>query len=158
MKTNIISPSEVVAVAFSDGAYLPPEVIAEEDIAVAVARWITPVVGEGVLQAVAEGKYPELKSDYLLPAIAHHTRLLVQPRLNCATTPMGATVVGTSTQRLPTDPMLRGLMRSLRERARHSLKRLSAYMDASSEQIAEYKTKCNVLKRCSCDGGFVQVL
>ena len=100
----------------------------------------------------------ELKSDYLLPAIAHHTRLLVQPRLNCATTPMGATVVGTSTQRLPTDPMLRGLMRSLRERARHSLKRLSAYMDASAEQIAEYKTKCNVLKRCSCDGGFVQVL
>ena len=31
MKTNIITPSEVVAVAFSDGAYLPPEVIAEED-------------------------------------------------------------------------------------------------------------------------------
>ena len=31
MKTNIITPTEVVAVAFSDGAYLPPEVIAEED-------------------------------------------------------------------------------------------------------------------------------
>lgn len=158
MKTNIITPAEVVAEAFSDGAYLPSDVIAEGDIVVAVERWIKPVVGEEVLQAVADGQYPELKSDYLLPAIAHHTRLLVQPRLNCATSAMGATVVGTSTQRLPTDPLLRGLMRSVRERARISLKRLSAYLEANKEQIAEYNDKCNILKRCSCDGGFVQIL
>ena len=69
MKTNIITPSEVVAVAFSDGAYLPPEVIAEEDIAVAVERWIKPVVGEGVLQAVAEVSTPNSRATTSSPLL-----------------------------------------------------------------------------------------
>ena len=60
MKTNIITPAEVVELAFSDGGYLAPDVIAEADIAVAVERWVEPVVGEGVLQAVADGKYSVL--------------------------------------------------------------------------------------------------
>ncbi|MBO7330933.1 MAG: hypothetical protein J6U52_03975 [Alistipes sp.] len=157
MKTNIITPAEVVGLAFSDGGYLAPDVIAEADIAVAVERWVEPVVGEGVLQAVADGKYSELKSDYLLPAIALYTRLLVQPRLNGATGQLGLTVGGGSA-RAASDALRREHLRAIKERARMALKRLSTYLDAHAGQIAEYDEKCNILKRCSCDGGFVQIL
>ena len=158
MRNNVITPAEVVEVAFSDCGYLSSDVVAEADIAVAVERWITPVVGEPLLEAVAAGRYAELKSDYLLPAIALYTRLVVQPRLNGATGQLGLTVVGASTQRAASDGVRQELQRAIKERASGALKRLSRYLDEHADEIAEYDEKCNILKRCSCDGGFVQIL
>lgn len=158
MKTNIITPAEVISKAFSDGGYLSPDVVGEEDIAVAVERWILPVVGEALLEAVAAGKYEELCSDYLKPAIALHSRLVVQPRLNCATGQLGLSVAAATTHRVASDGLRGELQRAIKERARVALRRLSRYLDAHAAEIAEYDEKCNILKRCSCDGGFVQIL
>lgn len=77
--------------AFSDGGYIPAEAIAEIDITMATERWVAPVVGQALLEKVAEGEYAELKSDYIAPAVAFYTRYLVQPRLNAATNQMGLT-------------------------------------------------------------------
>ena len=158
MEKSIITPSQVVQIAFSDGCYIDPATIAEADIAVATERWITPVVGQPLLDAVAAGSYAELRDDYLLPAIALHTRQLVQPRMNASTGQLGLAVVSSSTQRAADEALRRELQQSVKERARAALKRLSAYLDAHSAEIAEYDEKSNVLKRCCCDGGFVQIL
>lgn len=158
MRSNIITSAEVVALAFTDGGYLSPDVISEADIAVAVERWIVPVVGESLLEAVAAGQYEELKEEYLKPAIALYTRLVVQPRLAAATGQLGLTVVGGTPQRAASDALRSELSRAIRERAKTALKRLSRYLDAHTSEVAEYDEKCNILKRCSCDGGFVQIL
>ena len=60
MRYNIITPEQVVAMAFSDGEYVASEVISEADIDTAIARWVKPIVGEALLEAVAGGSYEEL--------------------------------------------------------------------------------------------------
>ena len=118
--------------AFSDGGYIPAEAIAEIDITMATERWVVPVVGQALLEKVAEGEYAELKSDYIAPAVAFYTRYLAQPARE-------------------------ELRRSLKARAQTALKRLSEYLDANTQLFAEYNPAKNILKRCSFDGGFVQV-
>lgn len=158
MKYNIITPQEVLSLAFSDGGYITPDVIAEADIAVATDRWITPVVGDALLEAVEAGNYEELRETYIKPAIAFCTRVLIQPRLAAATGQLGLTVVGGTPQRAASDSLRKELLRAIRERARIALKALSRYLDTHACEVAEYDEKCNILKRCSCDGGFVQIL
>lgn len=156
MTKSIITPTEVVATAFSDGGYVAPEAIAEIDIVAATERWIVPVVGEALLESVAEGKYEELKSQYIAPAVALYTRLLVQPRLNVATNQLGLTAPALS-HKAAERTAREELQRALKIRARTALRHLSEYLDKNAAQFAEYTPSKNILKRCSCDGGFVQI-
>lgn len=157
MRYNIITPAEVVGLAFSDGGYIAPAAIAEEDITAAIERWVKPIVGEAVLEAVSQGSYAEMCQDVLKPAIAFCVRQEVQPRLNASTSQLGlAAAVGSGVK--AADESLRGeYMRAVKVRARTALKSLSDYMEAHATQIKEYDRGHNVLNRCSCDGGFVQI-
>lgn len=157
MKYNIITPAEVVELAFSDGGYIAPATIAEEDISTAIERWIKPIVGEAVLEKVEQGGYAELCQEVLKPAIAFCTRQVVQPRLNALTSQLGlAASVGSGVK--AADESLRGeYMRAVKVRARTALKSMSDYLEAHAAQIKEYDSKENILNRCSCDGGFVQI-
>ena len=154
MTKSIITPAEVIATAFSDGEYVAPEAIAETDIVAATERWVVPVMGSELLGKIAEGEYAELKSDYVAPAVALYTRLLVQPRLNAATSQLGLSVP--SGTHKAAEKSLRGeLQRALKTRAQMALRRLSDYLDASAKKIAEYTPEKNILKHCSCSGGIV---
>jgi hypothetical protein len=156
MTKSIITSTEVLAIAFSDGEYIPAEAIAEADIVAATERWVTPVVGSALLEKVAQGDYAELR-DYLSTAIAFHTRLMVQPRLNASTSLLGLTVGGGSSRRASDEGLRRELMRSLRTRARQALRALSEYLEQNKASYKEYNAKENILKKCCCDGGFVQI-
>lgn len=157
MRYNIITPAEVLALAFSDGGYLPPDVIAHEDIEAAIERWVKPIVGEALLDAVQSGGYAEFGQDILKPAIAFCVRWAVQPRLNAPTSQLGlAAAVGSGVK--SADKSLREeLIRAVKVRARTALKSMSEYLEAHAAEMKEYDTKQNVLNRCSCDGGFVQI-
>lgn len=67
MEEKIITPQEVISLAFTDGEYLAAEVIAAADISAAVERWILPVVGESLIKAVAAGAYEEFAAEHLKP-------------------------------------------------------------------------------------------
>ena len=157
MKHNIITSQQVVDIAFSDGGYLSPSMIVEEDIAVATERWVKPVVGEALLEAVEAGKYEELKGEYLLPVVAFYTRLLVQPRLNAISSQAGLAVAVGASCKAAEQSLREEHMRAIRLRARAALTALAEYLNAHAEEIEEYDPKCNVLNRCSCDGGIVQI-
>lgn len=157
MKQSIITPQQVVEIAFSDGGYLSPDVVAQVDIEAAAERWVKPVVGEALLEAVAAGRYEELREEYLKPVLALYTRLLVQPRLNVATSQLGLTVSAGATCKAAEASHRSELMQALKARARTALRALSHYLDDHTELLAEYEPKRNVLNRCSCDGGFVQI-
>ena len=157
MANNIISPPEVVALAFSDGGYVAPEAVGEVDIAAAIERWIKPVVGEALLEAVQGGEYAELKSEYLQPAVAAYVRLAIQPRLNAATSQLGLYTPNSSHLKAADEAARRELIRSLRSRASTLARRMSTYLEQTKESIKEYKSSDNILNRCSYDGGFIQI-
>lgn len=156
MTKSIITSTEVLAIAFSDGEYIPAESIAEADIVAATERWVTPVTGRALLEKVAQGEYTELR-DYLATAIAFHTRLLVQPRLSASTSQLGLTIGGGSSRKAADESLRRELMRSLRTRARQALRALSNHLQENKASYKEYNDKENILKKCCCDGGFVQI-
>ena len=154
MTKSIITPAEVIATAFSDGEYVAPEAIAEADIIAATERWVVPVAGRALLDKIAEGGYGELKSNYVAPAVALYTRLLVQPRLNAATSQLGLSVPS-GTHKAAEKSLRTELQRALKTRAQMALRRLSDYLDANAKQFAEYTPEKNILKHCSCEGGIV---
>ena len=157
MANKIISPAEVVALAFSDGGYVAPEVVAQADITAAIERWIRPVVGDALLSAVQGGAYAELAEEYLRPAVAAYVRLALQPRLNVATSQLGLCAPNSSHLKAADAVARRELMRSLRTRASTLLRRLSTHLEQNKGAFKEYSSKDNILNRCSYDGGFVQI-
>lgn len=156
MDNGIVTPAEVVRLAFADGGYVSPEAIGEADIAAAVERWVVPVAGREVWRAVAGGRYPEAK-EYLAAAAAACTRLEMQPRLDVCTGQAGLTQASGIFAEAAAESARIELMRSLRVQARMSLLRLTEYLDGNAASIPEYDPRGNVLKRCMTDGGFVQV-
>lgn len=154
---ELITPNEVIGIAFSDGNYIDADAISECDIAAATERWVVPVTGRALIRAVKAGKYEELRDDYLKPVIALYTRLLVQPRLNAATSQLGLSVVTTSSRKAADKDARKELQRSLRERAQFLRQRLDEYLAEHAAELAEYDPKQNILNRCRCDGGFVQI-
>ena len=76
--TTLVTPREVIDLAFADGGYLPPEAIGTVDIAAAEARYLLPVTGPALWQKLAEGEYPTLREEFagcrLRRARRHATR------------------------------------------------------------------------------------
>ena len=66
--TTLVTPREVIDLAFADGGYLPPEAIGTVDIAAAEARYLLPVTGPALWQKLAEGEYPTLREEFAAPA------------------------------------------------------------------------------------------
>lgn len=156
MDNVIITPAEVIRLAFADGGYVAPEAIGEGDITAAVSRWVEPVAGAAVCAAVASGRYPDLKP-HLATAAAACTRLEVQPRLNVRTGQAGLTEPAGIFAAAAAESARIELMRSLKVQAHAMLLRLTEYLDENAASIPEYDPRANVLKRCRTDGGFVQI-
>lgn len=157
MELNFLTPAEVIAIAFSDGGYISEDVILEEDILWAAQRWVEPVVGEGVIEAVGRGEYESLRP-LLISAIAYFTRYQVQPRLNAMTSQLGLTVA-TVCSHSPAEESLRGEhRRALWQRARTALDVLSRWVDDHAAEIKEYDPSQNILHRISLGGGIAQIL
>lgn len=157
MYQNIITPEEVIALAFSDGEYINPAVITNLDIAVVIKRWIIPITGEALLKAIMLGKYKDFTEKILKPTIAAYVRLDMQPRLNASTGQLGLSVVAGANNKAADEKTRHELMTSLRHRAKCLRKYMLEYLENNSG-LREYTGKENVLNRCSCDGGIVQIL
>ena len=155
--SELITQAEVVALAFTDGEYISPSVIAKSDIDAVMSRWIKPVVGQALLCAVEDGKYAEFAEKHLKPTIAAFVRCMVQPRLNVVTGQAGlATPVG-SYRKAADEEARRALLRSLVSRATALQTDMSNYLEANAGKFGEYDPRDNVLNRCRCYGGFVQI-
>ncbi|WP_300896712.1 hypothetical protein [uncultured Alistipes sp.] len=154
MKT-LITPEQVVALAYADGEYLPPEQITEADIAAAEERRIVPVVGRGLYGRLLGGAYAEFVEEYLAAPLAVYVRLAVQPLFDVRTGPCGSVSLRAEGYEPADGERLRELRRALHVKARSLMLRASARLDGGG--FPEYDPRQNILKRCRTDGGFVQV-
>lgn len=156
MKT-LISPAQVLRLAFGEGELLPPRTVAPADIAAAERRHIVPVVGCALYEKLLEGEHAAFTADYLAAPAALFTRFVVQPRLDIRTGPCGTTAPKTDCGQPAGDPAARRRQRALLAEARTLLRRASEHLRAHREAFPEYDPEHDIFNRCTTDGGFVQI-
>lgn len=156
MKT-LITKEMVVELAFGDGEYLSAEAIGEADIAIAEDRYLRPVVGEGMLAALSEGRYPSLMEEYVAPALAMAVRTLIQPALNVRTGQCGLSISSTYRSDSSTKSATIVLMRSLEGRRKALFERLSNHLKTNVAEYVEYDLSRDAKQNCSIYGGIVQI-
>lgn len=156
MKT-IISPAEAVSLGWGTGEYVSPEAVSESDIAAASRRYIEPVIGSKLAAALCEGRYEELRAEYVAPALAMYVRVSMQPSMDIRSGQAGSVVQSGQYADPASAEARRAALHSLRSRAGSLLRRLSDRLDAAGASFPEYVPEQNILKRCCADGGIVQV-
>ncbi len=154
MKT-LITPLQVVKTAFGDGEILPPETLAEADIAAAEQRWIVPALGRKLHDRLLAGLYADLVTDYLAAPTALYTRALVQPRLDVRTDRLGTLAPRPANGAAAGDEARRGVRRQLLEEARTLLQRATDYLATNRSRYPEYAPDENRAPGCSIAGGIV---
>ncbi|MDE6446572.1 MAG: hypothetical protein K2L06_06905 [Alistipes sp.] len=154
MKT-LITPLQAVKLAFGDSEILPPETLAEADIAAAEQRWIVPAIGRKLHDRLLAGLYADLVTDYLAAPTALYTRALVQPRLDVRTDRLGTLAPKPANGAAAGDEARRGVRRQLLEEARTLLQRATDCLTANRRQYPEYAPDENRAPGCSIAGGIV---
>lgn len=138
MKT-LITPIQTLKLAFGDGEVLPPETVAEADIAAAEERWIVPAIGRKLHDKLLTGAYAEFCAEYLTAPVALYTRALLQPRLDVRTDRSGTIAPKPSGGQPADEEARRRLHRQLLRQARTLLERATDYLTSRTEAFPEYE-------------------
>ena len=154
---TLVTPLQVLKLAFGEGEYLPPEIIAEADIAGAEQRHIVPVVGRALYEKLLAGSYPDFRTEYLASPAALFTRAVLQPRLDVRTGQCGTSAPKSDTGQPADEEARRALLRTLRTEARAMLRRAALHLRTHADEFPEYNPSRDILNRCTTDGGFVQI-
>lgn len=154
---TLVTPLQVLKLAFAEGDYLPTDTITEADIAAAEQRYIVPVIGPALYEKLLGGAYADFRADYLAAPAALFTRVSLQPRLDLRTGQGGTTAPKSDTGQPAGDKARRDLLRTLRAEARAMLRRASLHLREHRSEYPEYDPVHDILNRCSTDGGIVQI-
>lgn len=154
---TLISPTQVVQLAFPPDACLPPEAVTEADIAAATQRYLIPVIGTPLFERLMAQDDRSFIDHYLAAPLALFTRLMIQPRLDIRTGRSGTTAPKHDGTTPAAEDARREQYRSLRTEARTLLQRAVDRLDLYPKDFPEYDPEKNVLKRCSLDGKLVQI-
>ena len=85
MMNRLITPRQVVDLAFGEAEYLSEQAVSDADIVAATSRYVVPIVGEELAERLAEGEYSELLNEYVAPALAAAVRYMIQPLISLRT-------------------------------------------------------------------------
>ncbi len=151
MKT-LITPEEVMRLAFSTDEVYNIAVITDLDIATTEERYLCPIVGHELYDKLLAGNYPSLRDDYIAPQVAAWTRYIVEPLLASRCDVCMATSSSSADNEATTERC-----RSLRLRARTLSRALAEHLNTRATDYPEYNPDKNPLNRCSIDGNIVQV-
>jgi hypothetical protein len=147
---RIFKPSDIVSYAFSPQELVHKGVVTQCDIAEVDERYLRPVLGDSLIEALATGQYPELKTNYVLPAVAAWCRYVVEP-LIASRCSLCDELSSVDNERLSI------VMPHLRNKASTLTRRLSRYLNTHSDMFSEYNPKSNPLNRCSIYGSIIQI-
>lgn len=158
--TTLITPEQVVALAFSDGEYLPSEVISRSLIMAAEERYLRPLAGAELCAAWQQGLHADLLNDFVLPALALGVRLLLQPRLRVRVGGCGVATASGEKWQNASEEAAAAAERVLRVEHRTLQKRLSNELERLYRrgELPEYDPRNNILNHCRIHGNLVQTL
>ncbi len=127
----LIEAQRVIAIAYAGSGYIPEEIITHSDIVTSQQRYLIPVIGPSLFDALMMGEYSSLYDEYVEPALAHFVKVVVDA---------------------PSSPATK---RSLVV-ARTMMRRLSDHLEQNIALYPEYNPENNILKRVRLDSGYVQ--
>lgn len=149
---TIVTPQEVVSLAFVDEGLVTVSKISLTDIAVAESRYLLPLVGEALYDKLLNGEYTSLRDDYVKPMVALWARYVAEPLLEER---LGG---GYGDRYTEADVEAREVVVvRLRRTASALSRRLSDYLNSHSDEFSEYNPVDNPLNHCVIDGGIVQI-
>ena len=154
----LITPVQVVQLAFPPDESLPADAVTDADIAAAARRYLIPVIGNRLYEKLMIRTDRTFVDQYLAPPLALYTRLLIQPRLDIRTGRCGTTAPKPDGTSAASEESRRMLRKSLLTQARALMVRAVEYIELYAESFPEYDPEENILKRCSLDGKLVQIL
>lgn len=151
MKT-LTTITELQALAFSPEELINKEVITMSDIHEAETRYVRPILGDALYDAIIGGGYTSLRSDYVVPAVAAWCRYIVEPLLATRISKSYSESLSTAE-----NDRLRVVLGSLRRKASTLSRRLSDHLNAQSDDYAEYNPQNNPLNHCFIYGNIIQI-
>jgi len=154
---TLITSADVVEHAFGDGEYVAPEAVSEAAIVAAQESYVRPVTGDALFARLLAGDHADFTREYLAAPLALYVRYLIAPQLDLRHGQCGAVQPRSEHFAAAADPVLQRSRRALLRSARRLLRRASDHLDSHRAQFPLYDPRADALKRCSTDGGFVQI-
>ena len=157
---RLITPERVVELAFSEGEFLPRERISEPQILVAEERYLLPIVGQTLYEALGGGEYSEFCKEYVEPLLAYAVKSLLLPELRVWVGACGVAEPSGEGWESASEESFSTLLAGVKSHLKSLRRRLSRALEREHEagRLPLYEPKANILNRCRIDGGFVQIL
>ncbi|MBR2429026.1 MAG: hypothetical protein IKB15_03500 [Alistipes sp.] len=149
---RVINPKDVLRLAYSSEELLPSTIILDSDIVEAECRYIEPLVGETMMEALRDGEYGELVDEYIAPALALWTRYLVEQVAYYRCTSCHSKSPSTAMIE-----QLRLTIRALRRKASTLTRRLTNHLNTHGDDYPEYIAFNNPQNHCFIYGDIVQI-
>lgn len=138
MIKTLITPSEVIEIAFDDRFRLPAEHINPAQILAAEARYIQPVFGD-IYYALQQGDLPEFLDDYIKPALALYVKVLLFPTLGVIQGTLGLSYAATHKDLELTDDKIAMIREQLMADANALIARAVRYVNENEEEFTLYE-------------------
>ena len=150
----LMTPHEVVEIAFRGVEAMDENMIGEAPILTAQYKFIRPVLGK-LYEALLEGKYPELLNGYVKAPLAHYVKWLLLPRLSVQCGGIGVVQFKGENFSAAGDGAFAMLRQQVRSDAQALMKRVIERIESALEEFPEYDPEQNVLRRVLLLGDWV---
>ncbi len=154
MGNLLVTPGEVVQIAFRGAESVDPNLIGEAMIVTAQYKFIRPVLGK-LYEALSEGKYTQLLDEYIKPPLAHYVKWLLLPRLSVQCGTIGLVQFKGDNFSAADGKGVTRLAKQVRSDAQVLMKRAVERIESSLEEFPEYEPEQNVLNRIALIGDWV---
>ncbi len=147
----IITPAQVAETAFLAPDFISPEAVPEATILAAQQKFVRPVLGAALCDALCRGQYPSLLADYIALPLALYTKMLMLPSLAVQAGAAGVVEAHGANLARAGEARLNAAIRRLRGDAAALMRRAVEHIESSPDTYPEYEPR----DRCSIDGGIV---
>lgn len=151
----LMTPAEAFEAAFGNDSGMEPSVIDRTTVYAAQLRYVEPVLGRAVCEAIAGGEHGDLLEEYVKPALAAFVKYAVMPAAVTRIGALGAVRFGGGSFEPADDKAVERLRASVRTEADTLLEAAVRRMEAAPEEYPEYDPALNVRRRVSIAGGVV---
>ncbi len=151
----LITPAQVAETAFRAPDFITPDAVPEATILAAQQKFVRPVLGVALCDALCRGEYSSLLADYIALPLALYTKMLMLPRLAVQAGAAGVVEAHGANLARAGEVRLNAAIRRLRGDAAALMRRAVEHIESVPDAYPEYDSRENILNRCSIEGGVV---
>ena len=153
--TRLITPAEVLELAFPSNQYLPEEMILPAKIDTAQYRFLKPAFGN-LYPCLAEERYETFLGQFVKPALAYYVRYLIIDDLSALPGTSGVLQTEPDYAEAASEKNMEKVKRQAKEDADVLLRFALDYVEAHTDQFPEYNDAEIENKPKVCmKGGFI---